>query len=75
MLSFAQKLLHTIRCLKVVGPPNTGKTTLCKLLLALPDTTLRLHVREAETLPLPENADRPAVDMIVFMVDMTDGYS
>jgi len=61
--------------LLIVGMPKSGKTTFSRALLEHARVTnVPLSVRKASELPLP-NKERPRIDFIVFMVDMTNNQS
>ncbi|XP_013402384.1 centromere protein M-like [Lingula anatina] len=61
---------------KIVGCHGIGKHELAKALVGV-GTSYALQVRTATSLPLPENkeTDRPKIDMVIFMIDMTDKRS
>ncbi|KAL6056655.1 hypothetical protein QOT17_015957 [Balamuthia mandrillaris] len=53
-----------------VGEPKSGKKTLARTILNK-RWPIRLNIRTAHSLPLPEDEQRPRVDYVVFFVDMT----
>jgi len=58
----------------IVGSPGVGKHQFAKSLLSLA-AKFSMEVRVATSLPLPENSERPQVDFVVLMIDLTNRES